>query len=201
MPNKEHHSIRSVESVLCPQRQKLQQFRHPVAPKKTIDILTEEVPLKGHRGTQVPTTLMFGDMLTCQMFEKNHKRWLQGFVRSWMIKGLIESVCTLFCSHHLEVFPEHNAPQKCLRTWVSGSKTTRVYSICIQKNNLCPTPTKHKRLTDLRAKNLSNLSTAKHEKQDGSSAFSLPVVRCVGPLWTGTWPFKRDSNHHKWCNK
>lgn len=127
MPNKEHHSIRSVESVLCPQRQKLQQFRHPVAPKKTIDILTEEVPLKGHRGTQVPTTLMFGDMLTCQMFEKKHKRWLQGFVRSWMIKGLIESVCTLFCSHHLEVFPEHNAPQKCLRTWVSGSKTTRVY--------------------------------------------------------------------------
>ena len=115
MPNKEHHSIRSVESVLCPQRQKLQQFRHPVAPKKTIDILTEEVPLKGHRGTQVPTTLMFGDMLTCQMFEKKHKRWLQGFVRSWMIKGLIESVCTLFCSHHLEVFPEHNAPQKCLR--------------------------------------------------------------------------------------
>ena len=117
MPNKEHHSIRSVESVLCPQRQKRQQFRHPVAPKKTIDILTEEVSLKGHRGTQVPTSLVFGDILTCQMFEKTQKM-ASRFCSAMDDQRFVRICPTFFCSHYLEVFPEQNAPQKCINVLV-----------------------------------------------------------------------------------
>ncbi len=115
--NKEHRSIQSAGSVLCPQQQRLQQFRHPVALKKTKDILTSKlhasinkntiVPLKGHGGTQVAPSLVFVNML-------NNKQWFQGFVRSWMINGLFESVLH---PHYLTVPQKIGAP-KCMNMQV-----------------------------------------------------------------------------------